>query len=322
MQSRDGALWGAGILVSLGGMGTHVLTCAHVVADAMAEASKGSLVVDLPGRGWSAHARPVPGAWSEVPDLVHAPAGASCADRADFAVLTLDAGHPRLPGGCGPLPLMACGSPQDRRVAVIGYPDGASAGLIATARLAGTGGPCPDWVQLDGLRATGAAVTRGFSGAAVWDPLRGRVIGIVTAAYTDRASRIAWMLPTEAAVRLWPPLGAALRVAAPRTTASPTTEELYELADALLEVPQIAHDSGRMLREALPPVVRRNIRDHPWPRQQLLSVVQACADHRDGCAALRTAVSQLGGDAVSVVRAVGILDRICRRGEGGSGGDA
>ncbi|MFF7673794.1 trypsin-like peptidase domain-containing protein [Actinacidiphila glaucinigra] len=322
MQSSDGTLWGAGVLVALGELGTHILTCAHVVADAMADPPNGSLVVDLPGRGWSAQARPVPGAWSDVPEMAHTATGTSCVDDADFAVLALDGRPPRLPGGCGPLPLAACGSPEARRVAVIGYPGGAAAGLIATARLAGAGGPCPDWVQLDGLHATGVAVTRGFSGAAVWDPLRGGVIGIVTAAYTDRGSKIAWMLPSEVAVRLWPPLGAALRVAPVRPVESPTIEELYELADALLEVPQIAHDSGRTLREALPSHVRRNIRDHSWPRQQLLAVVQACTDHRDGCTALRSAVLLLGDDAVSAVHAVGILDRIHERGEGGSGGDA
>ncbi|MCX4987872.1 MULTISPECIES: trypsin-like peptidase domain-containing protein [unclassified Streptomyces] len=320
--SKDGALWGAGVLVTLGEMGAHVLTCAHVVMDAMGNPSSGSLVVDLPGRDWFAHASPVPDAWSPVPPLAHTEAGTATADHADFAVLALDAGHPRLPGGCGPLPLAACGPPDDRRVAVIGYPQGAPAGLIATARLAGTGGPCPDWVQLDGLRATGGTVTHGFSGAAVWDPVSARVIGLVTAAYTDRAARVAWMLPTESAVRIWPPLTAAVRRPRPRPHTPPSVDELYELADALLDVPQIAHDSGRLLRESLPPAIRHNIRDNPWPRQQLLAVVQACTDHRDGCCALRGATLQLGGESVSVALAVGILDRICCVGEVGSRGGA
>jgi hypothetical protein len=193
----------------------------------------------------------------------------------------------------------------------VGYPRGAPAGIIATARLTGRGGPCPEWLQLDGLRTTGAVVERGFSGAAVWDPARRRVVGLVTAGHTDRALKVAWMLPVEAAVRLWPPLSGALRSPSRPPCTPPPVQQQYDLADALLDVPQIGYDSGRALREALPPAVRRNIRDHPWPRQQLHAVVQACTDHPDGCEALRAAVLSLGGGSVSALGALEVLDRIC-----------
>ncbi|WP_322973454.1 effector-associated domain 2-containing protein [Actinacidiphila soli] len=319
--SPDGALWGAGVLVAPRGTTAHVLTCAHVVTAALGGPC-GELVVDLPGRAWSAPARPLAEGWSPTPPPGEPAPGAALADSGDFAVLVLGAGHPHLPRGCGPLPLAPCGIPDDRRVAVIGYPRGAPAGLIATARVTGGGGPCPEWVQLDGLRTTGAVVERGFSGAAVWDPVRRRVIGLITAAHTNRTVKVAWMLPVEAAVRLWPPLAGAVRPPIPRPCTPPTVEQQYQLADALLDVPQIGYDSGRTLRDALPPAVRRNIPDHPWPRQQLQALVRTCADHQDGCPALRAAVLNLGGDSVSARAAVDILDRICCVGESGSEGGA
>lgn len=308
--SPDGSLWGAGVLVVPAGNTAHVLTCAHVVAAATA-ASVGKLVVDLPGHDWSAPVDLLPGVLSSAPPLTPTTPGPGSTANADFAVLTLGAGHPRLPHGRGPLPVLPCGPPDGRRVMVLGYPRGAPAGLIATARLTGRGGPCPDWIQLDALRTTGAAVERGFSGAAVWDPDRRRVIGLITAAHTDRAVRTAWMLPVEVALRLWPPLSGALRPADPPPCVPPSVQQQYELADALLDVPQIGHDSGRTLREALPAAVRRNVRDHAWPRQQLQAIVHACTDQRGGCAALRAAVLDLGGGSVSAQTAADLLDRTC-----------
>ncbi|MCP3818658.1 serine protease [Streptomyces sp. A3M-1-3] len=284
--------------------------------------SSGELLVELPGRDWAATARPLAEGWSPSPSFDTPEPGGATADSCDFAVLALESGQPPLPGGCGPLPLAPCGVPQGQRVAVIGYPRGAPAGLIATARVTGVGGPCPEWVQLDGLRTTGAAVERGFSGAAVWDPVRQRVIGLITAAHSDRTAKIAWMLPVETALGLWPPLAGAVRPAGPRPCRPPAVEQQYQLADELLDVPQIGYDSGRALREALPAAVRRNIRDHAWPRQQLQAVVQACMDHRDGCPALRAAVLNLGGGSVSALAAAGTLDRICCAAESGSEGGA
>ncbi|WP_340375021.1 trypsin-like peptidase domain-containing protein [Streptomyces sp. SS7] len=316
--STDGTLWGAGVLTASRASPAptlQVLTCAHVLTAALGGPRGEPVVVDLPGRGWSATARLLPGAWAPPPPLDGAEPGAALADLMDFAVLALDPGHPRPGQGCAPLPLAYAGAPDGRRVAVIGYPVGSPAGLIATARLTGAGGPCPEWVQLDGLRTTGAVVEGGFSGAAVWDPAAARVIGIVTAAHTDRAAKVAWMLPVESVTRLWPPLADAVRPAVPPPCAPPSLAEQYELADALLEIPQIGHDSGRLLRDLLPAPIRRNIRDDPWPRQQLQAVVRACADHREGCRSLREAVRVLGGDAVSVTAALDVLDRVCRLGE-------
>ncbi|MFE1800367.1 trypsin-like peptidase domain-containing protein [Streptomyces sp. NPDC059517] len=340
MLSTDGVLYGAGVLVAPTGTGIHVLTCAHVVAAALwlpgegrqsgadgrkAGAPEGELLVDLPGRAWSAVVRPVPEGWSPPPSLEHLFPGQALGDRGDLAVLAPRDGSPLPDLRQGPLPLAECGPADDRRVAIIGYPRGAPAGLIATARVTGRGGPCPEWVQLDGVRTTGAVVERGFSGAAVWDPAIRRVIGLVTAAAKDRTAKVAWMLPMEAAARLWPPLTGALRASAPwvrssRACSQPSLEETYELAEALLDVPQIGHDSGRLLRGQLPAAVRRNVPDHPWPRQQLQGLVQACVDQTGGCAALRAAVAGLGGGSAPAAVALDVLARVCCA-DGGTPGE-
>ncbi|MEV4032166.1 effector-associated domain 2-containing protein [Streptomyces umbrinus] len=314
------------MLVAPIGKRVHVLTCAHVVAaalgmrdegrtadaDAIGEgALKGELLVDLPGRTWSAAVHLVPEGWSPPPPLDHMVSGRALADCGDLAVLALRPGSPGLRPTEGPLPVAECGPADERRVAIIGYPRGAPAGLIATARLTGRGGPCPEWVQLDGVRTTGAAVERGFSGAAVWDPAIRRVIGLMTAAAKERTAKVAWMLPMEAAARLWPPLAGAFRAPALRACSPPSVEESYRLAEALLDVPQIGHDSGRLLRQQLPASIRRNVPDHPWPRQQLQALVQACVDQPGGCAALRVAVRGLGGGSAPAAAALAALDRVC-----------
>ncbi|MGK5733329.1 effector-associated domain 2-containing protein [Streptomyces sp. URMC 124] len=331
--SPAGGVWGAGFLVapgiagedagrSSGSASLHVMTCAHVVTDLVGGPSR-ELAVDFPGRNWSASARPLPDGWSPPPPLGRTPGGpapsgdpppdADAGAGADLAILALAPGHPRLPRDCGPLRLAPCGRPDGRTVSVIGYPHHAPAGLIATARLTGGGGPCPDWLQLDALRTTGAVVEHGFSGAAVWDPDRARVIGIITAAHTDRAVKAAWMLPVEAAVHLWPPLAGAVsrRPGSPHRCTPPPPEQRYELAEALLDVPEIGYDSGRSLRAGLPPPLRRAVREHAFPRQQLEAVVRACMDHEEGCPALRAAVRNLAGGSLSARYAMDVLDRIC-----------
>lgn len=327
--SEDGAVWGAGALVAPAGAGLCVLTCAHVVTAALglddgarpeAREGAGQPVVDLPGRGWSARADVLTEAWSPPPPLDSPPPGALLTDRGDLAVLALHDGGHRLPRGAGPLPVAAHSPTDGRRVAIVGYPRGAPAGLVATAHPTGRGGACPEWVQLDGLHMTGAPVERGFSGAGVWDPADRRLVGIVTAALTERTAKVAWMLPVEAVTRLWPPLAAAVRAAPARACDPPSVEEQYELADALLDVPQIGHDSGRLLRAQLPAPVRRTAPDHPWPRQHLQGLVQSCMDHRGGCAALRAAVLALGAGSRSAEQAVAVLDRICCSAEPVAGG--
>jgi len=192
---------------------------------------------------------------------------------------------------------------------------GAPHGLWSTARLVGRGGPHPDWVQLEGLGLTGARVGPGFSGAGVWDPAARRVVGMVTAAYTDQQARVAWMLPLEAAAVVWPDLASVMDSPAQsgppppdRWADPPSDKDQFALADALLNVPQVEEDHGAALRGLLPAPIRRAVRTHTRPRLQLFFLVQACAEHRDGRRALVDALRLLDDESQAAKAALGLFE--------------
>ncbi|MBJ7906266.1 trypsin-like peptidase domain-containing protein [Streptomyces sp. DSM 110735] len=304
--SPRGGVRGAGILVRA----DTVLTCAHVVTSVLGQgpgdgtAPEGSVLVDVPGLpgGTPVGASVLPNAWFPGPL-----AGGS---GGDLAVLRLS-GAP--PGGTAAARLGACGEPERREVRLYGHPAGAPDGLWARARLVGRGGPHHDWIQLEGTGVGGPRIGHGFSGAGVWDAAGRRVVGMVTAAYTDQQARAAWMLPLEAAARAWPELGGALAEAEPETSPvpqPPSDRDQFALADALLDVPPIEDDGGAALRGLLPPRIRRAVRTHARPRLQLFFVVQACAEHPDGRRALVDAVRLLDDESRAARSALDLLERL------------
>ncbi|MFD9193353.1 trypsin-like peptidase domain-containing protein [Streptomyces phaeochromogenes] len=287
-------MWGAGVLVFPG----VVLTCAHVVASAVGQRQgqdRGhtdgvpvdSVLVDIPGdpAGTAGEATVVPDGWFPGP--------LSGGSDGDLAILRT-AWTP--PGGAAVARIGPCGEPDRREVNMYGFPSGASDGVWSRARLVGRGGTHRDWIQLEGIGAAGIRIARGFSGAGVWDPVARRVVGMVTAAYTDPQTKVAWMLPFEAAAHMWPRLAEVLEPPAPaqgsarksgqRSLPPPSDRDQFALADALLNVPLIEDDGGAALRGLLPPRIRRAVRTHVRPRLQLFFLVQACAQHPDGRQAL------------------------------------
>ncbi|MEV6838142.1 trypsin-like peptidase domain-containing protein [Streptomyces sp. NPDC051133] len=327
--SAGGVLRGAGILVRPG----TVLTCAHVVASAIgageddpARAPARPVLVDVPGRPDlpAGEATVVPDGWFPGPL-----AGGS---GGDLAVLRT-AWSP--PDGTAAARLGPCGEPDRREVAMYGHPAGSPDGLWSRARLVGRGGPHPDWVQLEGLGSTGVRVSHGFSGAGVWDPAARRVVGMLTAAYSDQQAKVAWMLPLEAAARMWPDLAPALGTSAhgpepgapaggpPQPppaepwAALPSDQEQFALADALLNVPQIEDDGAATLRGLLPARIRRTVRTHPRPRLQLFFVVQACVEHPHGRQALVEALRLLDDESRPARSALELLDRLWPAAPGG-----
>ncbi|WP_159033132.1 effector-associated domain 2-containing protein [Streptomyces fodineus] len=322
---------GAGILVRPG----VVLTCAHVVVSAAgprggrSEAVSGhSVLVDVPGRPDVAagEATVAPDGWYPGP-LAGGPGG-------DLAVLRT-AWSP--PDGTAVARLGRCGEPDRREVAAYGHPAGAPDGLWSRARLVGRGGPYRDWIQLEGLGSAGAPVGRGFSGAGVWDPAARRVIGMVTAAYTDQQAKVAWMLPLEAAAHMWPDLAPALAGPEPETATvpksaageassppppdswpePPSDKDQFALADALLAVPQIEDDGAATLRGLLPSRIRHTVRTHSRPRLQLFFLVQACAQHPHGRQALIDALRMLDDGSRPARTALELLDRLWPAAPGG-----
>ncbi|MEV0639565.1 trypsin-like peptidase domain-containing protein [Streptomyces sp. NPDC050619] len=309
--SPRGVVQGAGILVMPG----VVLTCAHVVVSAVG-----------PGRG-------SPGATPAEPVLVDVPGRADV--TAGEAVVVADGWFPGpLAGGAGgdlavlrtawsppdksaAARLGPCGEPDRREVNMYGHPLGAPEGLWSRARLVGRGGPYRDWIQLEGIGSAGAKVGHGFSGAGVWDPAAQRVVGMVTAAYTDQQAKVAWMLPLEAAARMWPDLAPVLEPPPRRWAEPPSDKDQFALADALLNVPLIEDDGAAALRGLLPPRVRRAIRTHARPRLQLFFLVQACAEHPDGRQGLVDAVRMLDDASQPARAALELLEKVWPAAAGG-----
>jgi Effector-associated domain 2/Trypsin-like peptidase domain len=303
---------GAGILVMPG----VVLTCAHVVAAATGQGRADPeavpaehVLVDVPGcpGAGPGEAAVVPGGWFPGP-LAGGTGG-------DLAVLRT-AWSP--PGRTAAARVGPCGEPDRREVNVYGHPAGAPDGLWSRARLVGRGGPHREWIQMEGIGGTGPRVGHGFSGAGVWDPVARRVVGMVTAAYSDEPARTAWMLPLEAAARMWPGLDAALDPPARGEAwgSPPSDRDQFALADALLSVPQIEDDGGAALRGLLPSRIRRSVRTHPRPRLQLFFLVQACAQHLDGRQALVDAVRLLDDGSQPAGAALELFGKLWPAGPG------
>jgi WD40 repeat protein len=202
IKRMDGTVVGAGFLIH----DRRLLTCAHVVADALRVSATGtrpdgSVLVDFPGAGPAASvaaipARVVEGGWIPV----------SSDERGDVAVLDL-ADPP--PAEVKPAPLRELTSRSDHQLTTFGYPSRINHGEWARAVVAGPSGPGGEWVQLDGDTESGRRIERGFSGAAVYDPQAspgGSVVGMIVARDSDSEVSVAWMLPVATLTRAWPPL--------------------------------------------------------------------------------------------------------------------
>ncbi len=208
VRGKDGESVGTGCLV----LGRFVLTCAHVVAEAVGadEASPaapdGTVMLDLPflgHRGLSAKVA----AWYPVrplADLVRDP-------RADIAVLELEGGR-EIAGGLRPEDIDRRPPLPGSRFLTYGFPDGWSeSGTRADGEVlvAVPGG----WLQVRDTQGYGFFIRRGFSGAPVFSvPAPGavgdrpRLIGLAAQAEGDERVRLALVLPAQQLCTAWPSL--------------------------------------------------------------------------------------------------------------------
>ncbi|MFC5243105.1 effector-associated domain 2-containing protein [Streptomyces atrovirens] len=179
--------------------GGRVVTCAHVVEGALGpdagDPREAELTVDFPGSlapgAGPVRASVAPRGWAP-PDE----------ERADVAVLGL---HGDAPVDCRPAGLRPCGPARDRIVRAFGQVVGAPAGLWLRARLVGSGGLSPEWMQLEAASEAGDRLRQGYSGAGVVDG-SGYVIGLVVAEDTRAERRTGWLIPVEVVVRYCPDL--------------------------------------------------------------------------------------------------------------------
>nr|WP_055613194.1 trypsin-like peptidase domain-containing protein [Streptomyces phaeochromogenes] len=283
-----------------------VLTCAHVVEAALRlpgphtdAAPEGQILLEFPataqGPHESIHAHVAEAGWLRSP-----PAG-------DVAVLQLEG---ELPAGAVPAPLGSCGTGTSESVAVYGYPSGVPDGIWARGQIVGAGGAHPAWRQIDGLDPVGAPVTRGFSGAGVWDLRRGLVVGVLAAVLAARsthavvATRVAWMIPLDVLD------GTSFAIAAPAPPrAAPQLTHideplparvLWAVVDRLLAIESFRIDAGYQLLLQLPPEIVSGIARQSSPRIQLYQIVRRCGEFEQGPVALVTAVQWIEGDTTAV----------------------
>ncbi|MEU0947241.1 trypsin-like peptidase domain-containing protein [Streptomyces canus] len=190
----DGQVRGTGFLVGP----RHVLTCAHVVADALGiddtteQAPPGQVHVDFPlldAPGLRLTAATV--TWSPVrPD-----------GGGDIAGLLLEA---PAPAGAERVLLMSVQEPWGLAFRTFGFPAGHpdgdwSGGVLADVQATG-------WLQIEAERATGRRIQPGYSGAPVWVEAVRAVAGMVVASDQGGTDRVAYVIPTDSLVRSWPDL--------------------------------------------------------------------------------------------------------------------
>ncbi|MFF3907149.1 trypsin-like peptidase domain-containing protein [Streptomyces sp. NPDC001848] len=189
-----------------------VLTCAHVVADALG----------LP-RGDT----PTPGAEVLV-ELVLAGGARSRATiehwvpmrddgTGDIAVLRMRTPLPR----AEPARMAAPETVWGHDVRVFGLPDHSPGGIWYVGRL--RGGTAEGWVQLSAADAQGAPIEEGFSGSPVWDEQTAAVVGMVFATQLSGAQQ-SFLIPTRTLVEEVPALAPILHPPSPFRSLVPFRE--------------------------------------------------------------------------------------------------
>ncbi|GGX75082.1 nSTAND1 domain-containing NTPase [Streptomyces hiroshimensis] len=220
VTGQDGAVGGAGFLIAP----DLILTCAHVVSDALdlprdaAVDAGAEVTIDLPladgttggtADGTSdgmadatgqAHARTA-AVWRWVPVRDD--------QTGDVAVLRLQDPIP----GARPLPMADAESVWDHEARAVGFTDDHPDGIWHQGRFRGPTGR--GWVQLSRADGQAVHVKPGFSGSPVWDDDLGAAVGLLVAAQPVREAQQAFVLRTRTLVREIPELAAVLRPAAP-----------------------------------------------------------------------------------------------------------
>ncbi|MGW6602604.1 nSTAND1 domain-containing NTPase [Streptomyces sp. NPDC055036] len=198
VKGPDGAIGGAGFLIAP----DMVLTCAHVVSDALDRPREDSVeagtevTVDVPLAG---NADGVDGGdhgaevqrWIPIrPD-----------QTGDIAVLRL---RSRIPGA-RPLPMI---DPRrgvwDHDARAVGFTDDSPDGIWQSGRFRGP--TRQGWIQLSRTNGEAVYVKGGFSGSPVWDNELGAAVGMMVAAQPVREAQQAFVLRTRTLLKEVPEL--------------------------------------------------------------------------------------------------------------------
>ncbi|MFB2983639.1 pentapeptide repeat-containing protein [Microseira sp. BLCC-F43] len=196
IYSNRGSVIGAGFLVSQ----KRILTCAHVVADALGIDRK---TVEMPDQKVSLDF-PILAAkqlltarvifWRPVnPDEF----------AEDIAGLELENSAP---DAARPAQLVTSEELWGHRFRVLGFPAGQHNGVWASGELRGK--LASGWVQLEDVKQGGYRLEPGFSGAPIWDEQLQGVAGMAVANETKRPeTKAAFIIPANVLIKAWPELG-------------------------------------------------------------------------------------------------------------------
>lgn len=188
---------GSGFLVSK----KHVLTCAHVVVQALGissdteEAPDANVRLNFPFSDLKETTTARIVCWKPVQlDPADPP------DRTeDIAVLELES---ELPNDSYPSPVLAVDDLWGHPFRTFGFPAGYDDGVWASGFLRDA--QAKGWIQIEDPKQGGYPVGPGFSGTPVWDEQTKAVVGMVVVADKRPDIRTAFMIPISTLVEAWP----------------------------------------------------------------------------------------------------------------------
>jgi hypothetical protein len=191
IYSKSERVIGAGFLVS----SKYILTCAHVVADALGlprsttEMPEEKISLDFPLVSVGERFKAKVVFWCPLsPDE----------QIEDIAGLELDNSLSILPS----ISLVPSDNWHEHSFRVYGFPVGQPNGVWATGILRGR--TAKDWVQLEDVKKPGYQLEPGFSGAPIWDNNLQGVAGIAVAAEMNRTeARVGFMIPANVLINAW-----------------------------------------------------------------------------------------------------------------------
>ncbi|MEH1841530.1 MAG: trypsin-like peptidase domain-containing protein [Nostoc sp.] len=192
IYSNSGKVIGAGLLVSQ----KYILTCAHVVADALglsrttAQMPDAEITLDFP----LVAAKQL----LQAKVVFWRPVNPSMAVE-DIAGLELKHSPPNK---ALLEPLITSDDWARHRFRVLGFPGGQPDGVWATGVLRGR--TAKGWVQVEDVKQAGYKLEPGFSGAPIWDGELQGIAGIAVAVDINRPeAKVGFMIPTQVLVSAW-----------------------------------------------------------------------------------------------------------------------
>lgn len=192
IYSNTGKVIGAGCLVSQ----KHILTCAHVVADALGlprntvEMPDALITLDFPLLAAKQLLKAKVVFWRPVnPDV----------EAEDIAGLELENSLPQM---AQPAKFITSDDLWAHPFRVLGFPSGQPNGVSATGvlreRIANA------WIQLEDIKEPGYRLEAGFSGAPIWNEELQGIAGMAVAAEMKRPeTKAAFMIPASVLNKAW-----------------------------------------------------------------------------------------------------------------------